>query len=108
MTGDHILDLWPEPPKGGNQRIKHFLDVYDDLPDDYMILMSTPELYGRHVRTGVSIGDLRQLYNLGALSTDTVGTSPAGATLGTSSEQIRRRVKKLGQLPRPENGDTTT
>ena len=69
---DDIRDQWHRPPRGRLQRIKHFLHVYEDLPGESMILVATTEVYGRHVRTGVTLDDLRQLYNLDCLSDETV------------------------------------
>lgn len=86
MSDRHITELWPEPPKGRTERVKHFLDVFNDLPDDYMILLSTAELYGRHTRTGVSMGDLRYLYELDRRVTELDSqpdTGPAKRLLGS-------------------------
>lgn len=106
MSEDSITDLWPNPPRGRHQRIKHFLDMFDDLPDDFMILLTTAGVYGRHIRTGVSMGDLRQLYNLECLSTETVSGSPAETVAGTPAEALRQRIKKggLGTYDLPDTG----
>lgn len=102
MSEASIKDRWPEPPKNRTERIKHFLDVFEDLPDDYMILLSTAEVYGHHIRTGVSIGDLRQCYNLERLGSETVaGPTPAAKLLG----RLERPPEETGTGHRPNFSD---
>jgi hypothetical protein len=102
MAEGSIKDLWPEPPATTPDRVKHFLDMFDDLPDNFMILLTTAGVYGRHVRTGVSLGDLRKLYERAYARTETVSAdTPSGRLLG----RLERPPEETGGYHRPHFND---
>lgn len=45
----------------------HVLGVLEAMPDDYCVVLSTTNVYGPGERTGLSLGDLRQLVVLAEL-----------------------------------------
>jgi len=93
----HIIDLWPEPPVSMVDRLKQTLDVWDDYPDDFIVLIATSEVYGPNIRTGLTIGDLRKIHGRECLSDETVAYGSQAADLGT------RLKRPLGQVvPPPE------
>jgi hypothetical protein len=100
---NNITDLWPRPPATMIQRLQHTLDVWGDYPDDFVILIATQEVYGPHVTTGLTIGDLRELFRRENLGADTVLRG------GTTSERLRDRlredVRKNGPPPGSPQGD---
>ena len=100
---EKITDIWPRPPTNLADRLKHVLDIWDDHPDDFIILIATSEVYGRHIRTGITLGDLRELYGRERLGADTVlyGGSPA-ERLG---KRLREDIANTGPPPGTPQGE---
>ncbi len=97
-----ITDVWPEPPATMIERLRHVLDVWSDYPDEFIILIATSEVYGPHVRTGITIGDLRTLYGREKLGADTVIYGSAADRLGA---RLREDVARHGKPPgSPDDG----
>lgn len=46
----------------------HVLGVLEAMPDDYCVVSATINVYGQGERTGLSLGDLRQLVALADLA----------------------------------------
>lgn len=46
----------------------HVLGVLESMPDDYCVVLATTNVYGQGERTGLSLGDLRQLVTLADLA----------------------------------------
>jgi hypothetical protein len=84
---DHIRDVWPNPPDGLMERLRHTLDVWADYPEDYIILIATSEVYGPHVQTGLTIGDLKALYER------TRDPGPHTVLYGDAAEKMRDRLR---------------
>ncbi len=59
----HITEIWPKPPVTLAERLRQTLDIWADCPDDFVILIATSEVYGPHVVTGLTVGDLKELYD---------------------------------------------
>lgn len=92
-----IRDLWPRPPRNRAERIKHFLDQWIDVPDDYVILYATIGVYDQP--TGILMKDIRELYGLDRLSAETVsGDSPAGRLLGRLEKPAEETGSGLPQF----------
>lgn len=92
-----IRDLWPEPPGDLFERLRHTLDVWEDYPDDYIVLIATSEVYGPHVQTGLTIGDLKDLYRRsGNPGPDTVLFGSAAERL---AERLRGDIARHGKPP---------
>ncbi|OEV11510.1 hypothetical protein [Streptomyces nanshensis] len=51
----------PEPVTA-EERLAHVLAVYADEPDTWMVVEGTNNMYGDGVRTGLTMGDLRELH----------------------------------------------
>lgn len=99
---NNIRDLWPEPPGNMIERLRHTLDIWDDYPDDFVILIATNEVYGPHVVTGTTIGDLKELYNrLDNPGSDTVIYGSAADRL---RDRLRRDVDQHGPPPGTPDG----
>lgn len=66
MTDDEkrILRLWPVPPESTTDKLKHVLDVFDGFGDNEKMVTATNYVYGHGVRTGLTLGDLRELLKL--------------------------------------------
>lgn len=86
---NHIRDLWPEPPGTMHERLRHTMDVWADYPDDFVILIATSEVYGPHVVTGVTIGDLREVLRR-------MGEDPSASTVlyGDAARRLRDRLRE--------------
>jgi hypothetical protein len=85
---EKITDLWPEPPTTMIERLRHTLDVWADYPDDYIVLIATSEVYGPHVQTGLTIGDLKELFRR------TRDPGPNTVLYGSAADQMRERLRK--------------
>lgn len=49
------------PPSTPEEALAHVLCGLANLPDDYMLVQVTNDLYGDGVRTGLTLGDLRAI-----------------------------------------------
>ncbi|MFI8084345.1 hypothetical protein ACIF6L_26525 [Kitasatospora sp. NPDC086009] len=58
------LECCPEPPTTPAEALAHVVAIYDDEPDDRMMIHATSNIYGPGVRTGLTMGDLRSLHRL--------------------------------------------
>lgn len=102
---NNIRDLWPEPPGSMTERLRHTLDVWADYPEDYVILIATSEVYGPHVVTGLTIGDLRELFRR-------MGDDPPAGTViyGSQAERLgarlREDIERNGPPPGAPEGGT--
>ena len=54
----------PDPDGTAVGDALHTLAVVQRLPDDYMVLAATSNVYGEGYLTGISMGDLRELIRL--------------------------------------------
>lgn len=88
MTYGNIREVWPNPPDGPLERLAHTLDVWADYPDDYIVLIATSEVYGPHVVTGLTIGDLKDLLRR------TRDPGPDTVLFGSAADQMRERLRK--------------
>lgn len=72
-----------------SERLRHTLDVWADYPDDYVILIATSEVYGPHVVTGLTIGDLKEVFRR-------LGDEPASDTViyGSAADRLRDRLRE--------------
>lgn len=100
---EKITDIWPRPPTNLADRLKHVLDIWDDHPDDFIILIATSEVYGRHVRTGVTLGDLRELYGRERLGAETV--LYGGSAAERLRDRLREDIAEHGPPPGTQPGD---
>lgn len=91
-----ITDLWPQPPATMLERLRHVLDIWADFPDDHIIVMGTAEVYGPGVWTGLTMGDLRNLYCREQLGAETVVYGSAADRL---AERLREDVAHHGPPP---------
>lgn len=90
MQGSNdIRDLWPDPPKGLQDRLFHFVDSWPEVDDEQIVLMASVGVYGRGAVTGLTMGDIRTLANREALGSETVAYGPQAQELG---RQLRRRI----------------
>lgn len=58
---DLINPDWPDPVA---DPLGHTLAVFAEEPDDMMVLQATGNVYGKGVRTGLRLGDLRRVQQL--------------------------------------------
>jgi hypothetical protein len=94
----NIKDIWPVPPTTMIDRLRQVLDVWGDYPDDFIILIATIEVYGPHISTGLTVGDLKELYGRERLGADTV-------MYGSAADRLRDRLRKDVDKHGPPPGD---
>ncbi|SOE25699.1 hypothetical protein [Streptomyces sp. OK228] len=58
-----FADKHPEP-SDAREALAHVLDLFSELPDDQLMIQATSGVYGPGVRTGLTMGDLRELAGL--------------------------------------------
>ena len=51
----------PDPGDNPAERLEHTLAAYQGAPDDQHVLTATWGIYGEHVWTGLTMGDLRAI-----------------------------------------------
>lgn len=95
-----ITDLWPDPPVGMVQRLKHVLDVLAVYPDDHTVIIGTAEVYGPGVWTGLTVGDLRTLYGRETLGAETV-------VYGSAADRLAARLREDVEQHGPPPGQPT-
>jgi hypothetical protein len=79
-------------------RLRQTIDVWGDYPDDFVIVIATIEVYGSHVSTGLTVGDLKELYCRERLGTDTV-------MYGSAADRLRDRLREDIEKHGPPPGD---
>lgn len=55
------MDQYGDAPATPAEALAHVLAVYADEPDNRLIIEATNGIYGDRVRTGLTMGDLRDL-----------------------------------------------
>jgi hypothetical protein len=55
------MEQYGDAPANAAEALAHVLAVYADEPDDRMVIEATNNIYGQGVRTGLTMGDLREL-----------------------------------------------
>ncbi|RNG31354.1 hypothetical protein [Streptomyces botrytidirepellens] len=56
------IEQYGDAPATPAEALDHVLAMFADAPDDWMVLEATKGLYGDGVRTGLTMGDLRDLH----------------------------------------------
>lgn len=59
-----VLAKWPEAPQTWAQKVLHAVDVFEDEPDEMVVLRATSGLYADGPWTGIRLGDLRSVADL--------------------------------------------
>lgn len=55
------MDKFGVAPSTAVEALAHVLTVHADEPDDHLMVTATNGIYGAGVRTGLTMGDLRQI-----------------------------------------------
>ncbi|PZT70180.1 hypothetical protein DN402_31675 [Streptomyces sp. SW4] len=55
------MEQYGDAPSTAVEALAHVLKVFDDAPDDRLVIEATNGIYGQGVRTGLTSGDLRAL-----------------------------------------------
>jgi hypothetical protein len=58
------IEKYGDAPANALQALAHVVAVFDDTPDDRMMVQATSNIYGDRVQTGLTMGDLRALLGL--------------------------------------------
>lgn len=87
------------------EALAHVIAVWDGEPDDRMVLDATSNVYGRGVRTGLTLGDVRALGSLADLARwivaldDVDGPGAEARRTVTLNQIIGRAREALGDTP---------
>lgn len=57
------LAQWPVPPASPVEALGHVLDIYEDAPDERVVIQATSNIYPEAPWTGLRLGDLRSIWN---------------------------------------------
>lgn len=55
------MEQYGDEPADALEALAHVLKVYTDEPDGQMLIEATNGVYGDRVRTGLTLGDLREI-----------------------------------------------
>jgi len=56
-----VLDMVGPKPTTLRERLNHAIHVYKDAPNDMQVLLCTSNVYGRGVKTELTLGDIRDV-----------------------------------------------
>ncbi|WP_428956208.1 hypothetical protein [Streptomyces sp. cg35] len=56
-----VMDQYGDAPANTAEALAHVLKVYADEPDDRLMVEATNGIYDDGVRTGLTMGDLREI-----------------------------------------------
>lgn len=63
MSQDFINQYGPKPTTM-LERLAHVVEVLDDVPDDKVMVQTSDGVYGPDIKSGLTMGDLRKIYDL--------------------------------------------
>lgn len=55
-----IAELGPAPTTPG-EALRHVVAAFQHTPDDHLMIQATGNIYGDHIHTGLTMGDLRAI-----------------------------------------------
>jgi len=55
------MEQYGDAPADAIEALTHVLKVYADEPDSRLMIEATNNIYGQGVRTGLTMGDLREI-----------------------------------------------